>query len=69
MNSLEIREFKTTISAFCAQSNVPFEVQRMCLAEILREVEEKSNKEIMEQLNAREKVAKKRKGNSHAESV
>lgn len=62
MNSLEIREFKTTISAFCAQSKVPLEVQRMCLSETLREVEEKANKEIMEQLNVREKATKKRKG-------
>lgn len=69
MNSLEIREFKTTISTFCAQSKVPFEVQRMCLAEILREVEEKANKEIMEQLNVCEKAKKKRKEDGHAESV
>lgn len=53
MNSLEIREFHHAIANFTAQSPLPVEVKRLCIKDILHELEESANVEIQQQFEAR----------------
>lgn len=66
MTSLNIREFKQTISNYVSTSELPAEVKRMVLAEILKEQEELTlltlRKEIEERDNAEKEAM-------HAESL
>ena len=65
MTSLKIREFKQTISNFVQDTELPDEVKRMVLTELLKEQEEKTvltlKKEIMERDIAGEETAENAK--------
>lgn len=58
MTSLKIREFKQTISNFVENTELPEEVKRMVLTELLKEQEERTisilKREIMERDTAGE---------------
>lgn len=51
---LEIREFSVTLKNFVSNSKIPMEVKRIILSDILREIEEKTNAEIVTQFAERE---------------
>ena len=53
MNSLEVREFYRAIANFTTQSTLPIEVKRLCIKDILLQLEESANAEIKEQFEAR----------------
>lgn len=55
MDSLEIREFYHSIANFTAQSTLPIEVKRLCIKDILYQLEEGANVEIQQQFEARKK--------------
>lgn len=67
MSNLEIAEFKQAIKSFVEKSELPVEVKRMALAEILREVEQESQRALMEEIAARD--AAEQEVNQDAESV
>lgn len=54
MQNLEIAEFKQAIKNFVANSELPVEVKRMALSEILREVEQESRQALMAEITARD---------------
>lgn len=53
MNSLQIREVKQTLSNFIESQNMPMEIMRMILVELLQNVEQKTNEELMKLINER----------------
>lgn len=55
---LYIRETKNTIINYLNSRNLPLEVKRLLLADILTEVEAKADEEIKIQLSARESEEK-----------
>ena len=58
MTSLEIREFKQTISNFIGETDLPDEVKRMVLSEILREQGERTVQTLRRELEERNTVQK-----------
>lgn len=62
MNSLQIREFSQSIINFVNTSQLPIEVKRLALKDILSQVEEETNKVLQSELQIRET------SNTHAES-
>lgn len=54
MSNLEIAEFRQAIRSFAAKSELPAEVKRMALAEILRDVEEESRQALRAEIAARD---------------
>lgn len=67
MSNLEIAEFKQAIKNFVGGAELPVEVKRMALSEILREVEQESQRILMAEIAARDAAEKGVKQN--AESV
>ena len=67
MQNLEIAEFKQAIKNFVGGAELPVEVKRMALSEILREVELESQRVLMTEIAARDAAEKGVKQN--AESV
>lgn len=68
MNNLKIREFSQAIENFVNGSNLPEEVKRMALQEILIKQEQKSRDALLAEIAARDATEKEEvKGN--AESV
>lgn len=67
MSNLEIAEFKQAIKNFVGGAELPVEVKRMALTEILREVEQESQRALMTEIAARDAAEKGVKQN--AESV
>lgn len=53
MNSLQIREVKQTLSNFIESQDMPMEIMRMILVELLQNVEQKTNEELMKLINER----------------
>lgn len=53
MNSLQIREVKQTLSNFIESQDMPMEVMRMILVELLQNVEQKTNEELLKLINER----------------
>lgn len=53
MDSLQIREVKQTLSNFIESQDMPMEVMRMILVELLQNVEQKTNEELMKLINER----------------
>ncbi len=53
MDSLKVREFYHAIANFTAQSTLPIEVKRLCIKDILHQLEESANIEIQQQFEAR----------------
>lgn len=53
MDSLQIREVKQTLSNFIENQDMPMEVMRMILVELLQKVEQKTNEELMKLINER----------------
>ena len=53
MDSLQIREVKQTLSNFIENQDMPMEVMRMILVELLHDVEQKTNEELMKLINER----------------
>ena len=51
MNSLEIRAAKQTLEEFIFSQNMPMEVMRMILVELLHDVEQKTNEELQKLIN------------------
>ena len=62
MNSLQIREFSQSIINFVNASQLPIEVKRLALKDILSQVEAETNKVLQSELQIRET------SNTHAES-
>lgn len=67
MTNLEIAEFKQAIKNFVGSSELPAEVKRMALTEILREIEQESQRALMTEIAARDAAEKEVK--QDAESV
>lgn len=55
MDSLKVRELKTTLLTYLEKQDVPLEVQRMVLKEVLENVTEKANMEIIAQIQDRDR--------------
>jgi len=53
MDSLQIREVKQTLSNYIESQDMPMEVMRMILVELLQNVEQKTNEELMKLINER----------------
>lgn len=53
MNSLQIREVKQTLSNYIESQDMPMEVMRMILVELLQNVEQKTNEELLKLINER----------------
>ena len=53
MNSLQIREVKQTLSTYIESQDMPMEVMRMILVELLQNVEQKTNEELLKLINER----------------
>ena len=58
MTSLEIREFKQAIESFVAKSELPEEVKRMVLAEILKEQESVTVLTLRKEIETRDNAEK-----------
>ena len=69
MQNLEIAEFKQAIKSFVGKSELPVEVKRMTLSEILREVEQESQRILMAEIAARDAAEQKEEVKQDAESV
>lgn len=67
MNSLKIREFRQSIESFVAKSELPDEVKRMVLAEILKAQEEATVLTLRKEIEERD-IAEQEDG-VDAESV
>lgn len=65
MNSIDVREFSQAIRNFIKSSPVPAEVKRLALAEILRETEEVARRELIAQVEERDR----KEGEQDAEGV
>ena len=55
MKSIDIIQFKSDIEGYIAQSELPMEVKRMALAEILGKVTNQTRQEVSSQIEEREK--------------
>lgn len=66
MKSIEIFEFKQAIKNFVSQSDIPDEVKRMVLSEILKEQEEITFETLKREISERDKEGSK---DGNAESV
>lgn len=53
MDSLQIREVKQTLSNYIESQDMPMEVMRMILVELLQNVEQKTNEELLKLINER----------------
>jgi len=69
MNNLEIAEFKQAIKNFVGRSELQVEVKRMALIEILREVEQESQRALTAEIAARDAAEQKKEVKQDAESV
>lgn len=65
MSSIDVREFSQAIRNFIKGSKLPAEVKRLALAEILRETEEGARRELIAQVEERDR----KEGEADAESV
>lgn len=54
MNSIEIKDFQFTITNFIEKTELPYEVKRLALKEILEDVTAKANEELILQAKERE---------------
>lgn len=64
MENLRIREFQKAIEDFIDAYDIPLEVKRMVLADILRNVETKTTQQLLIEIAERDKEEKR-----NAESV
>lgn len=55
MKSIDIVQFKCDIEGYIAQSELPMEVKRMALVEILDKVTKQARQEVSSQIEEREK--------------
>lgn len=53
MDSLQIRSVKQTLESFVFSQDMPMEVMRMILVELLQNVEQKTNEEMLKLINER----------------
>ena len=62
---LKIREFQTALEKYVDNTDIPAEVKRIIIADLLRKVEEKANADIVAQFAEREskKVSEEDKEN------
>ena len=67
MMDLLIREFKNSIISFVNQSDLPMEIKRLCLSEILKDVSDAPDAVIKDQLVSRSNLESE--ANKNAESV
>ena len=67
MMDLLIREFKNSIISFVNQSDLPMEIKRLCLSEILKDESDASDAVIKDQLVSRSNLESE--ANKNAESV
>lgn len=51
---LKIREFQTALEKYVDNTDIPSEVKRIIIADLLRKVEEKANTDIVAQFAERE---------------
>lgn len=56
MNSLQIREFSQSIINFVNASQLPIEVKRLALKDIMAQVEDETNKVLREEIRDREEA-------------
>lgn len=54
MKSLDVVEFKLTLQRFIREYDLPTEVKRLVLNEILQEINLKTQREVQEEVNERE---------------
>lgn len=66
MNSLKIIEFKKSINTYVKNSDLPDEVKRMVLAEILKEQEQITLETLKHEIEERDKEESE---NGNAESI
>lgn len=64
MTNLDIRVFSESIRNYVNQNSLPTEVKRMVLSDILKEVVQKSEMELAEEIRKKEKKEKE-----NAESI
>ena len=69
MTNLAIAEFKQAIKNFVGRSELPAEVKRMALSEILREVEQESRQALMAEIAARDAAEQEKEVKQDAESI
>lgn len=67
MNDLKIREFQMSITSFINQSDLPMEVKRLCMLDILNQLQTAADSEIRQQIQDRD-AAKETKGQSYVEN-
>ena len=56
MNSLQIREFSQSIINFINTSQLPIEVKRLALKDIMTQIETETNKVLTEEIRYREEA-------------
>lgn len=56
MNSLQIREFSQSIINFVNASQLPIEVKRLALKDIIAQIETETNKVLTEEIRYREEA-------------
>lgn len=54
MNTLSILEFKATLATYINEQDMPCEVKRMVVSEILKDLETQSSQEAMMQIQERD---------------
>ena len=54
MNSIEVKDFEVTLARFIDEYNLPWEVKRLVIADILNQATQKANSEILQQAQERE---------------
>lgn len=54
MNSIEVKEFEGTLTRFIDEYNLPWEVKRLVIMDILNQATQKANSEILQQAQERE---------------
>lgn len=65
MDSLQIREVKQSIETFLNKQEIPLEVQRMLLKELLADTEKKTDEELIRLLNERNLKEQEEKDNGN----
>lgn len=58
MNNLKIREFQQAIVDFSNKSDLPTEVKRLCLEEILVKLRDSANQQLMVEIQQRDSAEK-----------
>lgn len=58
--NLKVREFQQAIINFANQSDLPIEVKRLCVADVLKQLEEQANEALRKEVLQRNVAEKER---------